>query len=388
MNKNGDILVGKITPKGVQELTSEEKLLHAIFGEKTREVRDTSLRVPHGSSGIVHDVQVFTKDNSDELPAGVIKIIRIYLIKKRKMQVGDKMSGRHGNKGVVSLVLPEEDMPYLPDGRPVDVMLNPLGVPSRMNIGQILELHLGMAGKKLGVHYATPVFDSATWEDISEEMKEAGMEPDGKVVLHDGRTGEAFDHRIYVGVMYMVKLHHMVDDKLHARSTGPYSMVTQQPLGGKAQFGGQRFGEMEVWALYAYGAAHVLQEIMTVKSDDIVGRVKVYEALVKGKPIDQAGIPESFRVLIKEFQALGLDVQIENEKNELVSLKDMEQDEEDADSLKIEELTNNEPEKKEEESLEPQEDDTYEDEEDEEDYDDLDDLEFPGDVNEEEEDLI
>ena len=386
--KDGDILVGKVTPKGVQELTAEEKLLHAIFGEKTREVRDTSLRVEHGAGGIVHDVKVYTKENSDELPAGVSKIVRVYIIQKRKIQVGDKMSGRHGNKGVISLILPEEDMPYTADGKPVDIILNPQGVPSRMNIGQILELHLGMAGKKLGVKYATPVFDGASQQEIYEQMEEAGMDHDGKVVLYNGRTGEPFENRVSVGVMYMVKLHHMVDDKLHARSTGPYSMVTQQPLGGKAQFGGQRFGEMEVWALYAYGAAHVLQEIMTVKSDDIVGRVKVYEALVKGKPIDQAGIPESFRVLIKEFQALGLDVQIENEKNELVSLKDMEQDEEDADSLKIEELTNNEPEKKEEESLEPQEDDTYEDEEDEEDYDDLDDLEFPGDVNEEEEDLI
>ena len=386
--KDGDILVGKVTPKGVQELTAEEKLLHAIFGEKTREVRDTSLRVEHGAGGIVHDVKVYTKENSDELPAGVSKIVRVYIIQKRKIQVGDKMAGRHGNKGVISLILPEEDMPYTADGKPVDIILNPQGVPSRMNIGQILELHLGMAGKKLGVKYATPVFDGASQQEIYEQMEEAGMDHDGKVVLYNGRTGEPFENRVSVGVMYMVKLHHMVDDKLHARSTGPYSMVTQQPLGGKAQFGGQRFGEMEVWALYAYGAAHVLQEIMTVKSDDIVGRVKVYEALVKGKPIDQAGIPESFRVLIKEFQALGLDVQIENEKNELVSLKDMEQDEDDADSLKIEELTNNEPEKKEEESLEPQEDDTYEDEEDEEDYDDLDDLEFPGDVNEEEEDLI
>ena len=386
--KDGDILVGKVTPKGVQELTAEEKLLHAIFGEKTREVRDTSLRVEHGAGGIVHDVKVYTKENSDELPAGVSKIVRVYIIQKRKIQVGDKMSGRHGNKGVISLILPEEDMPYTADGKPVDIILNPQGVPSRMNIGQILELHLGMAGKKLGVKYATPVFDGASQQEIYEQMEEAGMDHDGKVVLYNGRTGEPFENRVSVGVMYMVKLHHMVDDKLHARSTGPYSMVTQQPLGGKAQFGGQRFGEMEVWALYAYGAAHVLQEIMTVKSDDIVGRVKVYEALVKGKPIDQAGIPESFRVLIKEFQALGLDVQIENEKNELVSLKDMEQDEEDADSLKIEELTNNEPEKKEEESLEPQEDDTYEDEEENEDYDDLDDLEFPGDVNEEEEDLI
>ena len=369
--KEGDILVGKVTPKGVQELTSEEKLLHAIFGEKIREVRDTSLRVEHGAGGIVHDIKVYTKENSDELPAGVSKVIRVYIIQKRKIQVGDKMSGRHGNKGVISLVLPEEDMPYLPDGRPVDIMLNPLGVPSRMNIGQILEVHLGMAGKKLGVHYATPVFDSAKWEDIKEEMAEAGMDEDGKVVLYDGRTGEPFDHRINVGVMYMVKLHHMVDDKLHARATGPYSLVTQQPLGGKAQFGGQRFGEMEVWALYAYGASHVLQEILTVKADDIVGRVKVYESLVKGKVIDQAGVPESFRVLVKEFQALGLDVQVVNDKDEIVEFKDIEESEDDSDAFRIEEievtsneLNNNEP------ALEEE----YFEEEPEED---LDDLEFP-----------
>ena len=325
--KENDILVGKITPKGVQELTSEEKLLHAIFGEKTREVRDTSLRVPHGSSGIVHDVQIFTKDNSDELPSGVTKIIRIYLIKKRKMQVGDKMSGRHGNKGVVSLVLPEEDMPYLPDGRTVDVILNPLGVPSRMNLGQILEVHLGMAAKTLGVHIATPVFDSATEEDIENMTKEAGLDPDYKTWLYDGRTGEKFHKRVNVGVMYMIKLNHMVDDKMHARSTGPYSLVTQQPLGGKAQFGGQRFGEMEVWALYAYGAAHILQEVLTIKSDDVVGRVKVYEQLVKGEPVDQAGVPESFRVLIKEFQALGLDISVLTEDG-IKDLKELENIEE------------------------------------------------------------
>ena len=368
--KEGDILVGKVTPKGMQELTSEEKLLHAIFGEKTREVRDTSLRVEHGAGGIVHDVKVYTKENSDELPAGVSKVIRVYIIQKRKIQVGDKMSGRHGNKGVISLILPEEDMPYLPDGRPVDIMLNPLGVPSRMNIGQILEVHLGMAGKKLGVHYATPVFDGATWADIMEEMKEAGMAEDGKVELRDGRTGEPFDHRINVGVMYMVKLHHMVDDKLHARATGPYSLVTQQPLGGKAQFGGQRFGEMEVWALYAYGASHVLQEILTVKADDIVGRVKVYESLVKGKVIDQAGVPESFRVLVKEFQALGLDVQVINDSDEVVEFKDIEEDEDDSDAFRIEEIdvTTND--------LQPEEpiDDYVEEDEEE----DLDDLEFPG----------
>ncbi|MDD5979528.1 MAG: DNA-directed RNA polymerase subunit beta, partial [bacterium] len=304
--KEGDILVGKVTPKGMAELTSEEKLLHAIFGEKTREVRDTSLRVPHGGEGIVHDVKIFTRKDSDELAAGVSKLIRVYIVQKRKIQVGDKMSGRHGNKGVISLILPEEDMPYLPDGTPVDVMLNPLGIPSRMNLGQVLELHLGMAGKKLGVHFATPVFDGATEQDVRDMMAEAGMDPDGKTVLYDGRTGRPFDNRVSVGVMYMIKLCHMVEDKMHARATGPYSLVTQQPLGGKAQFGGQRFGEMEVWALYAYGAAHTLQEILTVKSDDVIGRVKVYEALVKGQKVDQAGVPESFRVLIKEFQALGL----------------------------------------------------------------------------------
>ena len=320
----GDILVGKVTPKGVQELTSEEKLLHAIFGEKTREVRDTSLRVAHGADGIVHDVKIFTKENSDELPAGVSKVLRVYIIQKRKIQVGDKMSGRHGNKGVISLILPEEDMPYLPDGTPVDIVLNPQGVPSRMNLGQILELHLGMAAKKLGVHIATPVFDGATVEDIAEMMKEANLDDDGKTVLYNGRTGEPFENRVAVGVMYMIKLHHMVDDKLHARSTGPYSLVTQQPLGGKAQFGGQRFGEMEVWALYAYGAAHVLQEILTIKSDDVIGRVKVYEALVKGKNVSQAGVPESFRVLIKEFQALGLDISIIDNNDEIHDITDLE----------------------------------------------------------------
>jgi len=374
--KEGDILVGKVTPKGVQELTSEEKLLHAIFGEKTREVRDTSLRVEHGAGGVVHDVKVYTKENSDELPAGVSKVIRVYIIQKRKIQVGDKMSGRHGNKGVISLVLPEEDMPYLPDGRPVDVMLNPLGVPSRMNIGQILELHLGMAGKKLGVHYATPVFDSASWEDIQEEMAEAGMDPDGKTILYNGRTGEPFDQKISVGVMYMVKLHHMVDDKLHARATGPYSLVTQQPLGGKAQFGGQRFGEMEVWALYAYGAAHILQEILTVKADDIVGRVKVYEALVKGKLVNQAGVPESFRVLVKEFQALGLDVQVVDNSDNILEFNDLEEDEDSDEPFRIEEIelpnteVNEEPfENVEEEELEDEEPS-------------LDDLEFPLDIEE------
>ncbi len=323
--KEGDILVGKVTPKGMAELSSEEKLLHAIFGEKTREVRDTSLRVPHGGDGIVHDIKIYSRKDNDELPAGVSKVIRVYIIQKRKIQVGDKMSGRHGNKGVISLILPQEDMPYLPDGRPVDIMLNPQGVPSRMNLGQILELHMGMAAKKLGVHIATPVFDGAHIDDIEEIMAEAGMDPDGKTVLYDGRTGEPFDNRISVGVMYMIKLHHMVDDKLHARSTGPYSLVTQQPLGGKAQFGGQRFGEMEVWALYAYGAAYTLQEMMTVKSDDVVGRVKVYEAIVKGEEVNRAGVPESFRVLMKEFQALGLDISIINEEGESLGLKQIEE---------------------------------------------------------------
>lgn len=328
--KDDDILVGKVTPKGMAELTSEEKLLHAIFGEKTREVRDTSLRVPHGGEGIVHDVKIFTKEDTDELPAGVSKIVRVYIAQKRKISVGDKMAGRHGNKGVISLILPEEDMPYTADGRPVDILLNPLGVPSRMNIGQILEMHLGIAAKNLGIYVATPVFDGATREEIVDALKEAGLDEDGKTILYDGRTGEPFDNRISVGVMYMIKLHHMVDDKLHARSTGPYSLVTQQPLGGKAQFGGQRFGEMEVWALYAYGAAHVLQEMMTTKSDDVVGRVKVYESLVKGTPIPTPGIPESFRVLIKEFQALGLDITVLNQEGNFVELKDLEENEQDS----------------------------------------------------------
>ena len=343
--------------------------------KKTREVRDTSLRVEHGAGGIVHDVKVYTKENSDELGAGVSKVIRVYIIQKRKIQVGDKMSGRHGNKGVISLILPEEDMPYLPDGRPVDIMLNPLGVPSRMNIGQILELHLGMAGKKLGVHYATPVFDGAKWEDILEEMKAAGMAEDGKVELRDGRTGEPFDHRINVGVMYMVKLHHMVDDKLHARATGPYSLVTQQPLGGKAQFGGQRFGEMEVWALYAYGASHVLQEILTVKADDITGRVKVYESLVKGKVVDQAGVPESFRVLVKEFQALALDVQIIDQDDNVIEFKEIEEDEDDSGTFRIDEIEVTPNDIKEESVPSEPIDEFAEDEEN-----DLDDLVFPGDM--------
>ena len=371
----GDILVGKVTPKGMQELTSEEKLLHAIFGEKTREVRDTSLRVAHGADGIIHDVKVYTKENSDELSAGVSKVIRVYIIQKRKIQVGDKMSGRHGNKGVVSLILPEEDMPYLPDGTPVDIVLNPQGVPSRMNLGQILELHLGMAGKKLGLHYATPVFDGATVDEIREEMAKAGMDPDGKTVLFNGRTGEPFENRVAVGVMYMIKLHHMVDDKIHARSTGPYSLVTQQPLGGKAQFGGQRFGEMEVWALYAYGAAHVLQEILTVKSDDVLGRVKVYEALVKGKTVKGAGMPESFRVLIKEFQALGLDVQIIDNNDVTHELKELEEEEDEtSDAITIDEIDAKTgaikgkeelpaPEVTDEEPIEDSEEDDFEDEE-------------------------
>ncbi len=391
--KDGDILVGKVTPKGVQELTSEEKLLHAIFGEKTREVRDTSLRVDHGAGGIIHDVKIYTKENSDELPAGVSKVIRVYIIQKRKIQVGDKMSGRHGNKGVISLILPEEDMPYLPDGRPVDIVLNPQGVPSRMNIGQILELHLGMAGKKLGVHYATPVFDGATMDDLKAEMKEAGMDPDGKTILYNGRTGEPFENRVSVGVMYMIKLHHMVDDKLHARSTGPYSLVTQQPLGGKAQFGGQRFGEMEVWALYAYGAAHVLQEILTVKSDDVVGRVKVFEALVKGKVVNQAGIPESFRVLLKEFQALGLDIQIQNQEDEFVDIQDLERDDEEDEPITVDRLDaagNVIKEEKDEPLPEPEDVEGYEEieEEDEFEGESLDDLEYPGEDIEEDGDLL
>ena len=327
--KPDDILVGKVTPKGMAELTSEEKLLHALFGEKTREVRDTSLRVPNGGAGIVHDVKIFTKEDSDELPAGVSKIVRVYIAQKRKITVGDKMAGRHGNKGVVSLVLPEEDMPYLPNGKPVDILLNPLGVPSRMNLGQILEMHLGMAAKELGVYMATPVFDGANTEEIIDALKEAGVSEDGKSVLYDGRTGLPFDNRISVGVMYFIKLNHMVDDKLHARSTGPYSLVTQQPLGGKAQFGGQRFGEMEVWALYAYGAANILQEMMTTKSDDVVGRVRAYEALVKGTPLPKSGVPESFRVLIKEFQALGLDISVLNKDNEFVDFSEVELEEED-----------------------------------------------------------
>jgi len=313
----GDILVGKVTPKGETELTAEERLLRAIFGEKAREVRDTSLRVPHGESGTVVDVKVYTRENSDELGPGVNQIIRVYIAQKRKISVGDKMAGRHGNKGVISRILPEEDMPFMPDGTPVDVVLNPLGVPSRMNLGQVLEVHLGAAARVLGWKVATPVFDGAFEEDIESMLELSGLETNGKTVLYDGRTGEPFDKPITVGVMYMLKLHHLVDDKIHARSTGPYSLVTQQPLGGKAQFGGQRFGEMEVWALEAYGAAYTLQEILTVKSDDVVGRVKTYEAIVKGENIPEPGVPESFKVLIKELQSLGLDVKLYNDNEEL-----------------------------------------------------------------------
>jgi DNA-directed RNA polymerase subunit beta len=318
----GDILVGKVTPKGETELTAEERLLRAIFGEKAREVRDTSLRVPHGEYGIVVDVKVFTRENShDELSPGVNKVVRCYIAQKRKISVGDKMAGRHGNKGVVSRILPEEDMPFLPDGRPLDIVLNPLGVPSRMNIGQVLEVHLGRAAKALGWKIMTPVFDGAHEDDIRACLSAADMREDGKVELRDGRTGELFDNPVTVGYMYYLKLHHLVDDKIHARSTGPYSLVTQQPLGGKAQFGGQRFGEMEVWALEAYGAAYTLQEILTVKSDDVVGRVKTYEAIVKGQNIPKPGVPESFKVLIKELQSLALDVKVLDSNNEEVDLQ-------------------------------------------------------------------
>jgi len=320
--RSGDILVGKVTPKGETELTAEERLLRAIFGEKAREVRDTSLRVPHGESGIIVDVKVFTRENGDELPPGVNELVRCYIAQKRKISVGDKMAGRHGNKGVISRVLPEEDMPFLPDGRPLQICLNPLGVPSRMNIGQVLEVHLGWAAAEIGWHIATPVFDGATEEEIVGCLKQAGYKTNGKTVLYDGRTGVAFDQDVTVGYMYILKLAHLVDDKIHARSTGPYSLVTQQPLGGKAQFGGQRFGEMEVWALEAYGAAHTLQEILTVKSDDVVGRVKTYEAIVKGENIPEPGIPESFKVLIKELQALCLNVKVLNDSQEEIKLKD------------------------------------------------------------------
>ncbi len=318
--RSGDILVGKVTPKGETELTAEERLLRAIFGEKARDVRDTSLRVPHGEGGVVVDVKIFTRENKDELSPGVNQMVRVYIAQKRKVSVGDKMAGRHGNKGVISRILPEEDMPFLPDGTPLQIVLNPLGVPSRMNIGQILELHLGMACKKLGIEIATPVFDGATEQDIKELLVKAGCDEDGKTILYDGRTGEPFENRVSVGYMYYLKLHHLVDDKIHARSTGPYSLVTQQPLGGKAQFGGQRFGEMEVWALEAYGAANTLQEILTVKSDDVVGRVKTYESIVKGENVKPSGVPESFKVLIKELQSLGLDMRVLSESREEIEI--------------------------------------------------------------------
>lgn len=323
---DGDILVGKVTPKGITELSAEERLLHAIFGEKAREVRDTSLRVPHGGGGVVQDVQVFTREAGDELAPGVNTLVRVYIVQKRKIQVGDKMSGRHGNKGTVALIAPVEDMPYLPDGTPVDICLNPMGVPSRMNIGQLLEIHLGRAARALGIHVATPVFDGASEDDVWDFVREAGVDSDGKTVLYDGRTGEPFHNRVSVGVMYYLKLTHMVDDKIHARSIGPYSLVTQQPLGGKAQFGGQRFGEMEVWALEAYGAAYTLQEILTYKSDDVVGRVKAYEAIVKGERITKPGVPESFRVLVKELQSLGLDLRVLDSDENEVELRDMDED--------------------------------------------------------------
>ena len=319
--RSGDILVGKVTPKGETDLTAEERLLRAIFGEKAREVRDTSLKVPHGESGIIVDAKVFTRENGDELGPGVNMVVRVYIAQRRKIQVGDKMAGRHGNKGVVSRVLPQEDMPFLPDGTPLDIVLNPLGVPSRMNIGQVLEVHLGYAAQKLGWKVATPIFDGASYSDIQELLQQAGLDPEGKSVLYDGRTGEPFDNPVTVGYMYYLKLHHLVDDKIHARSTGPYSLVTQQPLGGKAQFGGQRFGEMEVWALEAYGAAYTLQEIMTVKSDDVVGRVKTFESIVKGRNVPKPGIPESFKVLISELQSLALDVKVLDKEGEEIDLR-------------------------------------------------------------------
>ncbi|MHB1610117.1 MAG: DNA-directed RNA polymerase subunit beta, partial [Sulfobacillus sp.] len=319
----GDILVGKVTPKGETELTAEERLLRAIFGEKAREVRDTSLRVPHGESGIIVDVKVFTREQGDELSPGVNQLVQVYIAQKRKISEGDKMAGRHGNKGVISRILPEEDMPFMPDGTPVEIVLNPLGVPSRMNIGQVLETHLGWAARALGLKVATPVFDGAGEQDMIDMLQRANLPVSGKTVLYDGRTGESFDREITVGIVYMLKLAHLVDDKIHARSTGPYSLVTQQPLGGKAQFGGQRFGEMEVWALEAYGAAYTLQELLTVKSDDIVGRVKTYEAIVKGENVPEPGVPESFKVLIKELQSLCLDVKILNELDEEIELREL-----------------------------------------------------------------
>ena len=334
---SGDILVGKVTPKGETELTAEERLLRAIFGEKAREVRDTSLKVPHGESGIIVDIRIFTRENGDDLSPGVNELVRCYIAKKRKIKVGDKMAGRHGNKGVISRVLPEEDMPFMADGTPMDIVLNPQGIPSRMNIGQVLEMHLGLAAKKLGWHVATSVFDGANEYDIMDALEMAGYPRDGKLQLFDGRTGETFDNRITVGYMYYLKLHHLVDDKLHARSTGPYSLVTQQPLGGKAQFGGQRFGEMEVWALEAYGASHILQEILTVKSDDVKGRVETYEAIVKGENIPEPGMPESFRVLMKELQSLCLDVSALDQDGKIIDIKES-VDEEIPEDFKIESI--------------------------------------------------
>ena len=327
----GDILVGKVTPKGETELTAEERLLRAIFGEKAREVRDTSLRVPHGERGKVVAVKMFTREKGDreegdELPPGVNALVRVYVAQKRKIAVGDKMAGRHGNKGVISVILPEEDMPYLPDGTPVDIVLNPLGVPSRMNVGQVLETHLGWAAEKLNIWVEAPVFDGPREDEIRRLLDLAGLPPDGKIVLRDGRTGEPFDQPVTCGSIYMMKLLHLVEDKIHARSTGPYSLITQQPLGGKAQFGGQRFGEMEVWALEAYGAASTLQELLTVKSDDVVGRVKTYEAIVKGENIQEPGVPESFKVLLKELQALCLDVKVLSEDKREIELKEIEED--------------------------------------------------------------
>ncbi len=325
--REGDILVGKVTPKGQSEVSPEEKLLLAIFGEKSREVRDNSLKVPHGGAGIVHSIRTFKRGDGSDLPPGVNERIKVYIAQKRKISEGDKMSGRHGNKGVISKILPLEDMPFMADGTPIDIILNPFGVPSRMNIGQILEIHLGYAAKKLNQKFATPVFDGLSNEDLADVMKEAQMTVDGKQVLYDGQTGLPFDERISVGVMYMIKLAHMVDDKLHARATGPYSMVTQQPLGGKAQNGGQRFGEMEVWALEAYGASHTLQEILTIKSDDIQGRIKTYEAIIKGKDIPEPGVPESFRVLMHELQGLAIDVRLLDENNNEVDINTDDDDE-------------------------------------------------------------
>ena len=351
----GDILVGKVTPKGETELTAEERLLRAIFGEKAREVRDTSLRVPHGEGGIIVDVKVFTRENGDELPPGVNELVRVYIAQKRKISVGDKMAGRHGNKGVISRILPEEDMPFLPDGTPLEIVLNPLGVPSRMNIGQVLEVHLGLAAKALGWHVATPVFDGASEIDIMDTLEKAGLDRDGKLTVYDGRTGEPFDNPVTVGYMHILKLAHLVDDKIHARSTGPYSLVTQQPLGGKAQFGGQRFGEMEVWALEAYGSGHTLQEILTVKSDDVVGRVKTYEAVVKGENIPEPGVPESFKVLIKELQSLALDVKVLTEEKEEIAIKEVIDDDVDELDVNIEGREDQDVEDKETEDFEDEE---------------------------------